>query len=249
MFVCQCKEDYDTLNRHINDNPGLGRKARIPIWFRPGTEQDLTAPPMDRAELEGRGFDGYALEYVDCAEGLKWFLKRELNMHRTVRSPHVPGRRGADACRVGDLAQGRAGRQGRDRGDGATGPERTLDQHELRRREPRSPGYALAVRAAQYQFFCEYPPPSAQLWRTDAGCVFCVSLMRLIRDSRAGSTVNPMDKKRIDDRLVLCKREAAEIEEEERELSAENHRLKALHDEQQAKLVRWLVCFSGVVRR
>lgn len=31
------------------------------------------------------GFDGYALDYVDCPEGLKWFLRRECNFHRNVR--------------------------------------------------------------------------------------------------------------------------------------------------------------------
>ncbi|KAK7023765.1 structural maintenance of chromosomes protein 5 [Favolaschia claudopus] len=86
MFVCQCKEDYDLLNHLINDNPGLGRKARVPTWYRPGTENDLTPPPMTPDELAQRGFDGYAIDYVDCPEGLKWYLKRELNMHRTAIS-------------------------------------------------------------------------------------------------------------------------------------------------------------------
>ncbi|KAJ7241060.1 P-loop containing nucleoside triphosphate hydrolase protein, partial [Mycena haematopus] len=86
MFVCQCKEDYETFNSAINDNPGLGRKARIPIWFRPGTENDLTPPPMPRDELTQRGFDGYAIDYVECPPGLHWYLKRELNMHRTAIS-------------------------------------------------------------------------------------------------------------------------------------------------------------------
>lgn len=30
------------------------------------------------------GFDGYALDYVECPEGLKWFLKKECNFHRNV---------------------------------------------------------------------------------------------------------------------------------------------------------------------
>lgn len=84
MFVCQCKEDYDTLNHNINDNPGLGRKAFIPTWWRQGTEAELNPPPMARDELKERGFDGYALDFVECADGLRWFLQRELNMHRTV---------------------------------------------------------------------------------------------------------------------------------------------------------------------
>jgi hypothetical protein len=34
--------------------------------------------------MEQLGFQGYAVEYVDCPEGLMWFLKRDLNLHRTV---------------------------------------------------------------------------------------------------------------------------------------------------------------------
>jgi hypothetical protein len=97
MFVCQCKEDYDLLNHTINDNPGLGRKARVPTWFRPGSENDLAPPPMSTEELKERGFDGYAIDYVNCPEGLKWYLKRELNMHRTVRS-RLPHLRSCSSC-------------------------------------------------------------------------------------------------------------------------------------------------------
>jgi hypothetical protein len=38
------------------------------------------------SKLKGLGFDGYAIDYVDCPDGLLWFLKRDLNLHRTVRS-------------------------------------------------------------------------------------------------------------------------------------------------------------------
>ncbi|KAJ7619283.1 P-loop containing nucleoside triphosphate hydrolase protein [Roridomyces roridus] len=86
MFVCQCQEDYNTLNHHINDNPGLGRKAHIPTWCRPGSEADLAPPPMNREELKARGFDGYALDFVECPDGLKWYLQKDLNMHRTAIS-------------------------------------------------------------------------------------------------------------------------------------------------------------------
>ncbi|KAJ7760373.1 hypothetical protein B0H16DRAFT_1719878 [Mycena metata] len=96
MFVCQCKEDYDTLNKEINDSQGLGRKARVPTWFRPGSEEDLAPPPMGTEELKERGFDGYAIDYVECPEGMRWFLKRELNMHRTAISRRpIPNLQGA----------------------------------------------------------------------------------------------------------------------------------------------------------
>lgn len=29
-------------------------------------------------------FDGYAIDYVDYPAGMEWFLKREVNLHRTV---------------------------------------------------------------------------------------------------------------------------------------------------------------------
>ncbi|KAJ7812952.1 hypothetical protein B0H13DRAFT_2143472 [Mycena leptocephala] len=108
MFVCQCKEDYDLLNHTINDNPGLGRKARVPTWFRPGSENDLAPPPMSTEELKERGFDGYAIDYVNCPEGLKWYLKRELNMHRTAIS-----RRGVRDLQGAIDAVGRPGPGGR----------------------------------------------------------------------------------------------------------------------------------------
>ncbi|KAF5364198.1 hypothetical protein D9756_000106 [Leucocoprinus leucothites] len=83
-FVAQCKEDIDTLNHHINDSQGLGRKARIVTWFRQYNENQLTSAPMSREEMKQLGFDGYALDYVECPEGLKWFLKRECNFHRNA---------------------------------------------------------------------------------------------------------------------------------------------------------------------
>ncbi|KAJ6469210.1 hypothetical protein C8R47DRAFT_1024336 [Mycena vitilis] len=108
MFVCQCKEDYDLLNKTINDNPGLGRSARVPTWYRPGSEADLAPPPMSPNELTERGFDGYAIDYVQCPEGLKWYLKRELNMHRTAIS-----RRGVRDLQGAIDAVGRPGPNGR----------------------------------------------------------------------------------------------------------------------------------------
>ncbi|KAJ7181755.1 P-loop containing nucleoside triphosphate hydrolase protein [Mycena crocata] len=108
MFVCQCPEDYETLNNSINDNPGLGRRARVPTWCRPGAVTDLTAPPMSKEELELHGFDGYAIDYVECPEGLKWYLMRELNMHRTAIS-----RRGVRDLNGAIQLVGRTGPNGR----------------------------------------------------------------------------------------------------------------------------------------
>lgn len=30
------------------------------------------------------GFDGYAIDYVECEEGMKWYLMADAQMHRTV---------------------------------------------------------------------------------------------------------------------------------------------------------------------
>lgn len=35
-------------------------------------------------QMQQLGFQGYALDFVECPEGLKWFLQRDLQLHRTV---------------------------------------------------------------------------------------------------------------------------------------------------------------------
>ncbi|KAK2463737.1 hypothetical protein APHAL10511_004230 [Amanita phalloides] len=87
-FVAQCQEDLDLFNRLINDShrQEFGRKVRVTTWFRVQREDQLAPPPMTETELREEGFDGYALDYVDCPKELKWFLKKELNMHRTAIS-------------------------------------------------------------------------------------------------------------------------------------------------------------------
>jgi hypothetical protein len=34
--------------------------------------------------MQTMGFDGYALDYVDYPEGMRWFLMRDVNLHRAV---------------------------------------------------------------------------------------------------------------------------------------------------------------------
>ncbi|KAF5388335.1 hypothetical protein D9615_000804 [Tricholomella constricta] len=80
-FVCQCQEDSDVFNYHINDNGALGRKVRVATWFRP--QQQLPPQPLSREEMAMLGFDGYVLDYVECPEGMRFWLQRELNFHRT----------------------------------------------------------------------------------------------------------------------------------------------------------------------
>jgi len=50
-FVAQCQDDCDTLNRCINDEGVLGRKARVTTWFRPTQPETLVPPPMSPEEV------------------------------------------------------------------------------------------------------------------------------------------------------------------------------------------------------
>ena len=84
-FVAQCEEDYQTLNRLCVDTPeALGRKARINTWFKARDESRVQPPPLPVDQLAALGFDGYAIDFVDCPEGLKWFLRADVRLHRTV---------------------------------------------------------------------------------------------------------------------------------------------------------------------
>ncbi|KAG8987488.1 Structural maintenance of chromosomes protein 5 [Tulasnella sp. JGI-2019a] len=84
-FVCGCEEDYKLLNRLVNDtNEALGRRGRITAWFRPMDVQQLQHPPMTNDIMQQLGFDGYAIDFVTAPPSLMWFLKKDLNMHRTA---------------------------------------------------------------------------------------------------------------------------------------------------------------------
>ncbi|THH15953.1 hypothetical protein EW146_g4614 [Bondarzewia mesenterica] len=83
-FVAQCDEDYQLFNRLVVDTPeALGRKARVMTWYR-RDDGRVAPPPMGLEELHALGFDGYALEYVECPDGLLNFLKRDCQFHRTA---------------------------------------------------------------------------------------------------------------------------------------------------------------------
>lgn len=76
------------MNRLCVDTPeAIGRKARINTWYKAKDESRLTPPPASREELQALGFDGYALDFVDCPEGLKWFLQSDVRLHRAVSLP------------------------------------------------------------------------------------------------------------------------------------------------------------------
>lgn len=85
-LVAQCEEDYELLNRCLNDSAeaGLRRDAKVNTWYRPKTERSLMGAPAPLEEMRSLGFDAYAIDKIDCADGLLWYLKREVNMHRTA---------------------------------------------------------------------------------------------------------------------------------------------------------------------
>ena len=37
------------------------------------------------SQMANLRFDGYAIDYVDYPAGMEWFLKRDINLHRTVK--------------------------------------------------------------------------------------------------------------------------------------------------------------------
>ncbi|KAF8520766.1 hypothetical protein BU17DRAFT_88654 [Hysterangium stoloniferum] len=83
-FVTHSEDDYNQFSRMFIDTPeGLGYKARVTVWFRPENQASLAGSPLSHDELRDLGFDGHAIDFVDCPEGLIWFLTKELNMHRT----------------------------------------------------------------------------------------------------------------------------------------------------------------------
>ncbi|PPQ85444.1 hypothetical protein CVT26_014762, partial [Gymnopilus dilepis] len=97
-FVCQCAEDADTLNKHINDDRVLGQDMRITVWYRAQNPNHLLPEPMDREEMRQLGFDGYALDYLEFPEGMRWFLTHNVNLHRTAISL-----RGVDIARATEM--------------------------------------------------------------------------------------------------------------------------------------------------
>ena len=85
-FVAQCEEDYSLLNSLcVDSTQALGRKVRINTWFKVRDESRLQAPPAPVEQIQAMGFDGYAIDFVDCPDGLKWFLCSDARLHRTVR--------------------------------------------------------------------------------------------------------------------------------------------------------------------
>jgi len=74
----------------------------------------LAPPPLSDEEMRELGFDGYAMDYIQCPEGLKWFLTNSMNLHRVAISLNGNG---VDA----DRAMGMVSRIGpRGEGGGAS---------------------------------------------------------------------------------------------------------------------------------
>ncbi|KAH9939337.1 P-loop containing nucleoside triphosphate hydrolase protein [Epithele typhae] len=103
-FVCQCLEDYKTLNRVCVDTPeALGRTVRINTWYLPVDMNRLAPPPASPEDLRALGFDGYAIDFIDCPEGLKGYLYAEVKLHRTAIAVQNP--RAVDGNRAMHMAE------------------------------------------------------------------------------------------------------------------------------------------------
>ncbi|KAI9442797.1 P-loop containing nucleoside triphosphate hydrolase protein [Lactarius psammicola] len=84
-FVAQCDDDYMLLNQLVSDTTeALGKTVRITTWFRP-EEESSRHPPMTQDEMREIGFDGYAIDFVDCPPAMRAYLMRECQLHRTSR--------------------------------------------------------------------------------------------------------------------------------------------------------------------
>ncbi|OSX59547.1 hypothetical protein POSPLADRAFT_1048859 [Postia placenta MAD-698-R-SB12] len=109
-FVAQCEEDYQLLNRLLVDTPdAVGRRLRLHTWYRRKDESQLAPPPMSMQEMHELGFDGYAIDYVSCPEGLKWFLTTNMNLHRIAIAlqPNVDPKRAMEmVSRIGPRGEG-----------------------------------------------------------------------------------------------------------------------------------------------
>lgn len=51
-IVAQCEEDYELLNRCLNDLNEAGLRTKINTWFRPRV--DHAGPPMSDEEVRSR---------------------------------------------------------------------------------------------------------------------------------------------------------------------------------------------------
>ncbi|KAA1477744.1 P-loop containing nucleoside triphosphate hydrolase protein [Dentipellis sp. KUC8613] len=101
-FVAQCDADYKLINKLcVDTTEAIGRRARITAWYRPPSERGPPPAPMTREEMLACGFDGYAIDYVDCPEEMRYYLTREVGLHRTaigLQAHKIDVQRATDAC-------------------------------------------------------------------------------------------------------------------------------------------------------
>ncbi|KAF7364507.1 Structural maintenance of chromosomes protein 5 [Mycena venus] len=187
----------------INDNQGLGRKARVPTWYCPGSEDDLAPPPMQPDELAQCGFDGYAIDYVECSKGLKWYLMRELNMHRTAISQS-----GIHNLQDAIEAVGSPGPNGRSVNTMFIDRETVHQVSRSKYGQRKLMTSATSLPRARHF--------GGMLWHAN---------------DAPSPAVNPAEKKRIDDILQRCRQEAGQIHDEEREIGMEAKRLDKMEAE------------------
>ncbi|KAN0128355.1 hypothetical protein V8E53_013860 [Lactarius tabidus] len=76
-------DNYRLLNQLVSDtSEALGKIVRIMTWFR-AADGNVAPPPMKQEEMREIGFDGYAIDFVDCAPAMRSFFTRDCQFHRT----------------------------------------------------------------------------------------------------------------------------------------------------------------------
>lgn len=86
-FVFSNREDYELFNVKINDEKVCGR-VHVTVWYRPDPEKGgtITQPEHSQDTLRAAGFDGYAIDFIEAPQSIKWFLCKQYDLHRVVRT-------------------------------------------------------------------------------------------------------------------------------------------------------------------
>ncbi|KAJ1676938.1 Structural maintenance of chromosomes protein 5, partial [Spiromyces aspiralis] len=96
-FVCQCRDDYMTMTREVNDRLGL----KINVVALPEAQQSLDKyhPPVDPRKLSAFGFEGYALDLVDAPAPVLAYLCSAEKLHAIPISLSEVDNEGIEASR------------------------------------------------------------------------------------------------------------------------------------------------------
>ena len=82
-FVAQNEEDYQLLNKLVNDTgEALGRKVRIPSWYRPWCEGAAGPSPLTEEEVSSPTSFQAMFELTFLLDAFYWFRWLCHRLHR-----------------------------------------------------------------------------------------------------------------------------------------------------------------------